>query len=37
MRLTVPPDWRLTLFLAGIAVGLIALLVLKVAKRYPFG
>jgi hypothetical protein len=34
MMPTVPPDWRLTWLLLGAAVGLLGLLVFKVAERY---
>jgi hypothetical protein len=34
MKLEIPPDWRLTFTLAGVALGLLAALVLEVAKRY---
>jgi hypothetical protein len=34
MRLKVPPDWRLTWLLSGVALGLIGLLVTKLAERY---
>jgi hypothetical protein len=33
MRLKVPPDWRLTLVLMGVALGLLVLLVIQVAAR----
>jgi hypothetical protein len=35
MRLKVPPGWRLTWLLVGVAVGLLALLVTKLAERFP--
>jgi hypothetical protein len=34
MRLEMPQDWRLTLILAGVAVGLLAVLVIEAAERY---
>jgi hypothetical protein len=34
MRLTVPPNWLLTLVLAGVAAGLLALTVIVVAQRH---
>jgi hypothetical protein len=34
VRLDVPPDWQLTLILAGVAVGLLAVLLFEVAKWY---
>ena len=33
-QLDVPPDWQLTLILAGVAVGLLAVLLFEVAKWY---
>jgi hypothetical protein len=33
-RLKLPPDWRLTLVLIGVALGLLVLLVYEVAERY---
>jgi hypothetical protein len=35
MKFKVPPDWQLTLVLTGLAVGLLALLVIELAERYP--
>jgi hypothetical protein len=35
MRLKVPPDWRLTLILVGVALVLLALLVIELAEQYP--
>jgi hypothetical protein len=29
----IPPSWRLTIILAGVAVGLLAVLVIEVASR----
>ena len=34
VQLEVPPDWQLTLILAGVAVGLLAVLLFEVAKWY---
>ena len=34
VRLDLPPDWQLTLILAGVAVGLLAVLLFEVAKWY---
>jgi hypothetical protein len=34
VRLDVPPDWQLTLILAGMVVGLLAVLLFEVAKWY---
>jgi hypothetical protein len=34
VSLDVPPDWQLTLILAGVAVGLLAVLLFEVAKWY---
>jgi hypothetical protein len=34
MKLKVPPDWRLTWLLLGVAIGLLALLVIELAQRY---
>jgi hypothetical protein len=33
-RLKLPPDWRLTLVLIGVALGLLVLLAYEVAERY---
>ena len=35
MKLKISPDWRLTLILLAVAVGLLALLVIEIAERYP--
>jgi hypothetical protein len=35
MKFAVPPDWRLTWLLVGVALGLLALLVYRAAERYP--
>ena len=34
MRLTVPPDWRLTWLLLGVAIGLFGLVAYNAAERY---
>jgi hypothetical protein len=35
MRFKIPPDWKLTLILVAVVVGLLALLIIEVAQRYP--
>jgi hypothetical protein len=34
MKITVPPDWRRTWLLVGVAIGLLVLIAYKAAERY---